>query len=165
MRERYRRWMHEREVRMTSRDNNRVVRPFEWGRNGRAAGPPWRTSLRRRRRATKLRCSPTGRRPTTTSSPTAISSTLTKSHRISAWKSARWNCSTPGAPKKQPKDELGTFLRFTSPVESPYAENNGMNARWFPARGRRRKSRLLRFAHELRGVTDHVSTSVDCEIW
>jgi hypothetical protein len=31
MRERYRRWMHEWEARMTSRDNNRVVRPFEWG--------------------------------------------------------------------------------------------------------------------------------------
>ena len=27
-------------------------------------------------------------------------------------------------PKKQPKDEWGKFLRFTSPVESPYPENN-----------------------------------------
>ena len=31
MREHYRRWMHNWEARMTSRDNNRVVRPFEWG--------------------------------------------------------------------------------------------------------------------------------------
>src|SRR5271157_3104877 len=31
MREHYRRWMHEWESRMTSRDNNRVVRPFDWG--------------------------------------------------------------------------------------------------------------------------------------
>ena len=29
------------------------------------------------------------------------------------------------------------FLRFTSPVRSPYRENNLVNARWFPARGRR----------------------------
>jgi len=29
------------------------------------------------------------------------------------------------------------FLRFTSPVETPYPENNLANARWFPARGRR----------------------------
>ena len=29
------------------------------------------------------------------------------------------------------------FLRFTSPVHSPYPENNLVNARWFPARGRR----------------------------
>ena len=31
MKEHYRRWMHDWEARMTSRDNNRVVRPFEWG--------------------------------------------------------------------------------------------------------------------------------------
>jgi hypothetical protein len=31
----------------------------------------------------------------------------------------------------------GEFLRFTSPVTTPYAENNVANARWFPARGRR----------------------------
>jgi len=29
------------------------------------------------------------------------------------------------------------FLRFTSPVRTPYRENNLVNARWFPARGRR----------------------------
>ena len=29
------------------------------------------------------------------------------------------------------------FLRFTSPVHTPYPENNLVNARWFPARGRR----------------------------
>ncbi len=34
MREHYRRWMHNWESRMTSRDNNRIVRPFEWGWSG-----------------------------------------------------------------------------------------------------------------------------------
>jgi hypothetical protein len=29
------------------------------------------------------------------------------------------------------------YLRFTSPVSTPYPENNLVNARWFPARGRR----------------------------
>jgi dienelactone hydrolase len=29
------------------------------------------------------------------------------------------------------------FLRFTSPVHSPFPENNLVNARWFPARGKR----------------------------
>ena len=29
------------------------------------------------------------------------------------------------------------FLRFTSPVTTPFPENNLVNARWFPARGRR----------------------------
>ena len=29
------------------------------------------------------------------------------------------------------------FLRFTSPVHTPYTQNNLVNARWFSARGRR----------------------------
>ena len=29
--------------------------------------------------------------------------------------------------------QFGTFLRFTSPVRSPYPENDMVNARWFPA--------------------------------
>src|SRR5208337_3953471 len=29
--------------------------------------------------------------------------------------------------------QFGTFLRFTSPVRSPFPENDLVNARWFPA--------------------------------
>src|SRR5690606_13392936 len=38
-----------------------------------------------------------------------------------------------------PPKDYGTaeFLRFTSPVTSPYPENNVANARWFPASSRR----------------------------
>src|SRR4029077_9776410 len=35
------------------------------------------------------------------------------------------------------KGTSAEFLRFTSPVRTPYPENNLVNARWFPARGRR----------------------------
>ncbi len=35
------------------------------------------------------------------------------------------------------KGTFGEFLRFTSPVHTPYPENNLVNARWFPVRGRR----------------------------
>ena len=35
------------------------------------------------------------------------------------------------------RGKYGTFLRFTSPVNTAYLENNLVNARWFPARGRR----------------------------
>ncbi len=34
----------------------------------------------------------------------------------------------------------GDWLEFTSPVETPHPENNLVRARWFPARGRRRKA-------------------------
>ncbi len=35
------------------------------------------------------------------------------------------------------KGTFAEFLRFTAPVKTPYPENNLVNARWFPARGRR----------------------------
>ena len=35
------------------------------------------------------------------------------------------------------KGTFADFLRFTSPVNTPHPENNLVNARWFPARGRR----------------------------
>src|SRR5262249_34735710 len=35
------------------------------------------------------------------------------------------------------KGKFAQFLRFTSPVRTPYQENNLVNARWFPSRGRR----------------------------
>jgi dienelactone hydrolase len=35
------------------------------------------------------------------------------------------------------KGTFAEFLRFTSPVRTPYPENDQVNARWFPAKGRR----------------------------
>ena len=35
------------------------------------------------------------------------------------------------------RGKTATFLRFTSAVRTPFPENNLVNARWFPARGRR----------------------------
>ncbi len=42
----------------------------------------------------------------------------------------------PGLEEKV-RGTYADFLRFTSPVRTPYPENNLVNARWFPARGRR----------------------------
>ena len=39
--------------------------------------------------------------------------------------------------EQQVKGKYADFLRFTSPVHTPFPENNLVNARWFPARGRR----------------------------
>jgi pimeloyl-ACP methyl ester carboxylesterase len=50
-------------------------------------------------------------------------------------------CSTREIPDPKLEEKVrGThadFLRFTSPVQTPYPENNLANARWFPSRGRR----------------------------
>ena len=39
--------------------------------------------------------------------------------------------------EKKVRGTHAEFLRFTSPVKTPYPENNQANARWFRARGRR----------------------------
>ncbi len=138
MGDRYQRWMHEWETRMTSRDNNRIVRPFEWGTDWAKDWPLLE-----------------GLVPPETGDTAAMLQYWSEvNDRFIANSDEFYAYKTPtdfrlekrkvelfhtgsDAPKKQPKDELATFLRFTSAVKSPYAENNLVNARWFPARGRR----------------------------
>ena len=49
------------------------------------------------------------------------------------------------------KGTFAEFLRFTSPVKTPYPENNLVNARWFPAQGtsRHRSAAALEFRCDL----------------
>jgi len=139
MRERYRRWMHDWESRLTTRDSNRVVRPFEWGTEW-AAHWPLRDGL--------LPPADQGDKPAMLAYWTAVNEqAIADSDAFFAYKTptdfriehrkVELFHTGSEAPKKQPKDEMGAFLRFTSAVASPYPENNCMNARWFPARGRR----------------------------
>src|ERR1700689_5204385 len=139
MRERYRRWIYDWESRLTSRDNNRIVRPFDWGlewaRNwpGIAQFPLPANQDHQRAMVEYL---------------TTINSYLVANSdeffpypkptdfRIEHRKVELFHTGSQ-PPKKLPKDEWAKFLRFTSPIESPYAENNLVNARWFPAQGRR----------------------------
>jgi len=139
MKERYRRWMHNWESRMTSRDNNRVVRPFEWGLEW-TANWPGIASL--------------GKAPDPSNHDATVEYMSAVNDRLSANSDEFFAYEKPKdfrvehrkvelfhtgseAPKKQPKDEIGKFLRFTSPVASPFPENNMVNARWFPAKGHR----------------------------
>ena len=125
---------------MTSRDNNRVVRPFEWGSEWTQHWPllgelPAAAGRERQGCDAGLLDGSS----TTDWSRIAIEFYAYKvptDFRLEKRKVELFHTGSD-APKKLPKDEIGTFLRFTSPVESPYPENNCMNARWFPARGRR----------------------------
>lgn len=131
--------MHNWETRMTSRDNNRVVRPLEWGTEW-AARWPVVSNIR----------------PPEGNSDTAamMAYWAAVNEHVIAHSDQFYSYNTPSdfrlehrkvelfhtgsaPPKKQPKDERAPFLRFTSAVQSPYPENNVMNARWFPARGHR----------------------------
>jgi hypothetical protein len=136
---RYTQWMYDWETRLTSVDNNRVVRPLEWGvewahdwpcRNGYAPGhvPEDGESYLREYNRRIIKSSdeffsykkPTdfrlGRREVKVFSTRAV---------------------PDPALEKKVSGTYADFLRFTSPVRSPFPENNLANARWFPARGKR----------------------------
>jgi hypothetical protein len=150
IKQKYACWMYDWETRLTTRDENRVVRPLEWGfdwiepflrENGFtealpgpeiAADPALSEAamvlinqflIRNSdaffgyKRPTDFRLEedyprlyPTNVRPETLAEDAALKQ--------------------QAAEGKLPKAQ---FLRFTSPVQTPYPENNVVNARWFPA--------------------------------
>jgi len=136
---RYDRWMYEWETRLTSVDNNRVVRPLDWGMD-------WTKSWPERNGG-----------PAATDTRSEVEYFSQLNDRIIATSDDFYSYRTPTdfrlerrevkvfSTRETPDPRLekkvrGTyadFLRFTSPVTTPYPENNLANARWFPARGRR----------------------------
>jgi dienelactone hydrolase len=131
--------MYDWEHRLTSVDNNRVVRPLEWGVEW-ARDWPCRNGV------------PPGQMP---ANPEKFF--LDYNHRIVANSDEFYSYKPPTdfrlerrevqvfSTREVPDPNLeakvkGTFaefLRFTSPVHTPYPENDQVNARWFPAKGRR----------------------------
>jgi hypothetical protein len=136
---RYAQWMYEWETRLTSVDNNRVVRPLEWGvewaqdwpcRNGPAPG------------RTTDGCEEFLReynRRIVTSSDEFFSYVTPTDFRLERREVQVF--STRERPdlklEKKVRGAYSEFLRFSSPVRTLHPENNLANARWFPARGRR----------------------------
>ncbi len=136
---RYAQWMYDWEHRLTSVDNNRVVRPLEWGadwaqqwpcRNGcspeHAAQSPEKFFLDYNRRIVAA-------------SDEFYSYEKPTDYRLERREVQVFSTREVPDPKLEAKvrGTFADFLRFTSPVRSRYPENNLANARWFPARGRR----------------------------
>jgi dienelactone hydrolase len=136
---RYTQWMYEWETRLTSVDNNRVVRPLDWGVEW-ARGWPCRNGH------------PDGYEPDD------CQEFLSEyNRRIVATSDEFYSYQKPidyclerrqvrvfstrevpdPALEKKVRGTYADFLRFTSPVRTPYPENNRVNARWFPTRGKR----------------------------
>jgi dienelactone hydrolase len=131
--------MYDWETRLTSVDNNRVVRPLEWGleyarnwpcRNGDHAG--------------------SGSRELAHFYSQLNDRIIERSDEFYAYRTPSdfrlerrevKVFSTREVPdprlEARVRDTYAEFLRFTSPVETPFPENNLANARFFPARGRR----------------------------
>ncbi|MBV9339816.1 MAG: alpha/beta hydrolase family protein [Acidobacteria bacterium] len=130
--------MYNWETRLSSVDNNRVVRPLEWGIE-------WTRSWPCRNGILKLDTPGECERYLREYNCRAVSS----SDEFFAYhppedfhleKRPLQVFSTRAVPdprlERKVKGRCGEFLRFTSPVATPYAENNWANARWFPANGR-----------------------------
>jgi hypothetical protein len=110
----YARWMDRWERKLATRDTNRVVRPFEWGADwlARMEFPRWQAS--------------------NGDAPAALArfadEAICDSDRFFAYKTVRDYQLTDG------------LLTFTSPVPSPYPENDVVHARWFPAMRNHRRA-------------------------
>lgn len=135
LRRRYERWLDRWETDLATRSTDRVVRPFEWG-------VEWLKDLEL-----------PGLRPYDGNDP-------------ASW-IAEVNLKTiaHGAEYYQhrtPKDFTldGEWLRFTSPLETPFPENNLVEARWFPmpeGKENRRKRAVLVLPHWNSHAQQHVA--------
>jgi dienelactone hydrolase len=140
----YARWMYRWETALTTRDENRVVRPTEWGFD-------WLEDFIA---SAGLR----GRLATSTSDEDAMNAlnaaiiehsddffgyerpndfVLEDRHPQLFPTNVRPETLKQDAELKQKAEEgkltAARFLRFTSPVRTPYPENDRVNARWYPA--------------------------------
>jgi dienelactone hydrolase len=137
---RYAQWMYDWENRLTSVDNNRVVRPLEWGtewardwpcRNGFVPGRGSAADAERFFREYNQRI--------VASSDDFYSYAQPSDFRLERREVKVHSTREVPDPKLEEKvrDTFADFLRFTSPARTPYPENNLVNARWFPARERK----------------------------
>jgi len=136
MRSLYARWMYNWETRLTQVDNNRVVRPLEWGIE-------WTCEW------------PCGNGFVSPVAPSECEHYLREYNNRAIADSDEFFSykrpmdfrlekreiqvfSTREIPdlklEKKVRGNYAEYLRFTSPARTPYQENNLVNARWFPAR-------------------------------
>ena len=132
--------MYNWETRLTSVDNNRVVRPLEWGlewaqswpcRNGHKPGSAIADPEKFLREYNER---------IVASSDEFFSYQRPKDFHLERREVQVFSTRDVPDPRLEEKVR-GThaeFLRFTSPVASPYPENNLVNARWFPTEEKKR---------------------------
>jgi len=139
---RYAQWMYDWETRLTSVDNNRVVRPLDWGLDwtqgwpGRNGGPSGQSSGQD---SGLLEYFSGFNDRIVQASDDFYSYQKPVDFRLERREVQVFSTREVPDPRLEEKVR-GThaeFLRFTSPVVTPFSENNLVNARWFPARGRR----------------------------
>ncbi len=136
MRSLYARWMHNWETRLTQVDNNRVVRPLEWGIDWTRDWPCRNGFLPTR---TAAECETYLREYNAraiASSDEFFSYKMPSDFHLERREVQVFSTRAVPDPALEAKvrGKHAHFLRFTSPVRTPYPENNLANARWFPAK-------------------------------
>jgi len=150
LKKRYARWMYDWEYRLTTRDENRVVRPLEWGfewvepflaAHGFAAAVPSPESVRddAAAEAAMVRINQLLIRNSDVffsyQRPTDFR--LEERHPMLFPTNVRPETLAQEAEIRElaaaGRIEKAQFLRFTSPERTPYPENDLVNARWYPA--------------------------------
>jgi hypothetical protein len=150
LKKRYARWMYDWEYRLTTRDENRVVRPLEWGfewvepflaAHGFAAAVPSPENVRddAAAEAAMVRINQLLIRNSDVffsyQRPTDFR--LEERHPMLFPTNVRPETLAQEAEIRElaaaGRIEKAQFLRFTSPERTPYPENDLVNARWYPA--------------------------------
>jgi hypothetical protein len=134
IRSRYARWMNDWEFRLETRDSNRVVRPFEWGTDW-TTDFPFPSDVPTDTEGQKQYFFDLNEHLIASSDEffgyrTPVDFRLEQRQIRVHGTGSTANPEIDDAPYA---GQFGTFLRFTSPVRSPYPENDVVNARWFPA--------------------------------
>jgi hypothetical protein len=169
LQELYARWMYRWETDLTTRDENRIVRPLDWGFDWLSEytgthPAPARAEARLVNRTSPGYASPTAvaEAPPSAFMPADEERMLAINAAILADSDSFFNYTPPSDYRleqrhpalfptnvrpetlaqdaelraKAERGELpqAEFLRFTSPIRTPYPENDLVNARWYPAR-------------------------------
>jgi hypothetical protein len=147
LRELYARWMYGWETRLTMRDENRVVRPLEWGFDWLQ---PFLEDAGLTARVERLETAGDGEAAMVEVNEAILADSdrffayetpkdfrLEERHPMLFPTNVRPETLERDARLKslaeQGKAPRAQFLRFTSPERTPYAENDLVNARWYPA--------------------------------
>jgi len=134
----YARWMYNWETRLTSVDNNRVVRPLEWGIEWTRAWPCRNGFLSPQTDAESEKYLREYNRRAISNSDEFFSYATPADFRLETREVQVFSTREVPDPvlEEKVRGAHAEFLRFTSPVRTPHPENDLTNARWFPAQGK-----------------------------
>src|SRR5713101_1838216 len=149
MRKLYANWITNWETQLTTADTNRIVRPFEWGVEWTRTWPFVNGNYPQSAEAYESYLHELNE-TVVRHSHEFFSYDVPTDFRLERRKLQLFATRSRPQDEDKLKGKEGDFLRFTSPVSTPYPENNLMNARWFPAKeknGTRNKRAVIVLPH------------------